>query len=113
MKNTMKIELLESIGANAEAMDEVVEVVEGFNGSNFQDQAVAAKAFIKAKKEKAVNPVEARMAKMADGEIYDVLIGLKDRVDAAANMVFEIGLDLLMVRLPEDKLVEVLAKLEA
>lgn len=113
MQNTMKKELLECIGANAQTMDEVVEIVEGFKGSNFQDQAIAAQAFLKAKKLKEVNPVEAKMAKMGNAEIYDVLIGLKGRVGDAENMVFEIGLDILMERLPEEKLIAVLAELEA
>lgn len=113
MQTTMKAGLLHSIGENASTMDEVFEMVEGFKGSDFQDQAVAAQAFLNAKKARTVNPIEKRMSEMSDGEIYDVLLGLKDRVDDAADLAFNIGLDLLMLRLPEDKFFGVLNRLDA
>ena len=47
------------------------------------------------------NPVKAKLNRMTSGEVYEVLLGLKERFDDAAMMVFDVALDVLESKVSE------------
>ena len=47
------------------------------------------------------NPVKAKLNSMTSGEVYEVLLGLKERFDDAAMMVFDVALDVLESKVSE------------
>ena len=57
------------------------------------------------------NPVKAKLEKMNKIEVFDVLLGLKDRFDDAAMMVFEVALEVLEAKMPEDEYLRVIEQL--